>query len=173
MQQLTSVIDSAESKDIDSNNKHDAALDKLEDSPENLTVSLTTLHNSDNVNEFLDNAGLSSTDKLVHVADPLSDHQDSNACVGCVDELPPAQTSTLVTQVPISPCCKRLADNDNTQMRVITTAIGNIRSSLADLLSWPAQSKDVLRTELFGLVTHIKQLMEHHNKYCESQQTVL
>jgi hypothetical protein len=53
VQQITSGIDSAESEDIDSDNKRDAALDKLEDGLEDLTASSTTLHNSDNVNKFL------------------------------------------------------------------------------------------------------------------------
>jgi hypothetical protein len=173
IQQLTSVIESADSEDIDSNDKRNTALDKLEDGPEDLTVSSTTLHNLDDVNKFLDNAGLSLMDKLVHVAGPLADHHNSNAHIGCLDKLPPAQTSTLVTQVPILPCCQQLADTDSTQMRVIATAIGNVCSNLADLLSRLAQSEDVLCAELSGLVTHIEQLMEHHNKYCKWQQTVL
>jgi hypothetical protein len=118
IQQLTSVIDSADSKDIDSNDERNTALDKLEDGPEDLTVSSTTLHNLNNIDEFLDNAGLSLTDKIVHVAGPLADHHNSNAHIGCLDKLPPAQTSMLVTQVPILPCCKQLADTDSTQMRV-------------------------------------------------------
>jgi hypothetical protein len=58
-------------------------------------------------------------------------------------------------------------------MRVIATAISNVCNNLADLLSWPPQSEDALCTELFGPVMHIEQLLEHHNKYCESKQTVL
>jgi hypothetical protein len=173
VQRLTSVVDSAESEDIDSDDERDAALDELEDGPEDSTASSTTLHDSDDVDEFLDDAGSSSTDKLVHVAGPLADHHDSDARVDRSDELPPAQTSTLVAQVQTPPRCERLADTDDTQMRVIATAIGDVRSSLTDLLSRPAQSEDALRAELFGLVTHIEQLMEHHDDYRESQRTVL
>jgi hypothetical protein len=49
------VIDLAKSKDIDNNNKHNATLDKLEDGKEDLTASSTTLHNLDDINQFLDN----------------------------------------------------------------------------------------------------------------------
>jgi hypothetical protein len=80
------------------------------------------LRNLDNVSKFLDNVGLSLTDKpvgtdpahhtnrigsglsnnkLVHVASPLSNLRNSDACVSQLDKLPPAQTLMLAAQIPI------------------------------------------------------------------------
>jgi hypothetical protein len=78
-----------------------------------------------------------------------------------------------LTQIPTLPCRKELADTNNAQMNIIATAISNVCNNLTDLLSWLAKSKDVLHAELFGVVLHIKQLLQHHDKYCKLQQTVL